>query len=117
MAPNIYSERHPNWRVFSTIDNFYEVIAGAEIVIAPPGSTPLEAVAYGKPVVIVRYPEWSRAGTLEDARLFSEKLNAPVLTSLTSEAIMKSIIETGSKKKPNLDNGAQRLAEYLVEEG
>ena len=101
--------------MFSTIDNFYELITGAEIVIAPHGSTPLEAVAYGKTIVIVKHPEWSRAGTLEYARLFSEKLNAPVITILTPEAIMKSIIEAESKKKPNLDNGAEKLAEYLVE--
>ncbi|MFB0543485.1 MAG: polysaccharide biosynthesis protein, partial [Candidatus Bathyarchaeia archaeon] len=49
--PYRYRKRHPSWRVFATTDRFYELIAGAEVVVAPPGATPLEAVTYGKPVV------------------------------------------------------------------
>jgi len=91
VEPHIYSERHPEWRVFSTIDNYFEVIAGADIVVAPPGATPLEAAAYGKSIVIVRFPEWSRAGTLLDAELFANKLNAPFLSQISTVNLLTAI--------------------------
>lgn len=109
-----YKRRNPNWRVISTSERFYELIAGAEVVVAPPGLTPLEAVAYGKPVVIVKYPSWSRAGTIEDARLFAKKLNAPFLSILTPEALEESIDRSKRSEKPRLSDGARELANYIM---
>ena len=117
VVPHDYIERHPNWRVFSTIDSFFEVIAGADVVVAPPGATPLEAAAYGKSVVIVKYPEWSRAGTLLDAKLFAKKLNAPLLSEISSKNLQASIQCSKKIPQPELDNGAINLAEYIVSQG
>ena len=115
VEPSTYTEKHSDWRVFSTIDNFYEVIAGAEIVIAPPGATPLEAVAYGKPVVIVKYPDWSRAGTRKDAELFAGKLNAPFLSNISATNLQTAIKQCENRPKPNLINGAKMLADHIIE--
>ncbi len=112
--PERYRRRHPDWRVFATTEKFYEVIAGAEVVVAPPGATPLEAATYGKPVVIVRYPHWSRAGTLEDAKLFAKKLNAPLLSEISPMAIISAIEEAKVRERPRLRDGARELAEYIL---
>lgn len=114
LEPKIYRERHPGWRVFSTIDSFHEVIAGADVVVAPPGATPLEAIAYGKSVVIVRYPDWSRAGTLLDAELFANKLNAPFLSEISPRSFVESIQRCESMPKKEFTNGATKLAEYMI---
>jgi len=113
--PERYKKKHPEWKVFATTDRFYELVAGAEVIVAPPGATPLEAVTHGKPVVIVKYPEWSLAGTLEDARLFAEKLNAPLLSELSPRALVDALEEAKRRDKPKLKNGARILAEYIVE--
>jgi len=113
--PERYEKRHPEWRVITTTDRFYELIAGAEVVVAPPGATPLEALSYGKPVVIVKYPEWSRAGTLKDARLFAEKLNAPLLSELSPRALVNALEEAKRREEPKLKNGAKALAEYITQ--
>ena len=114
VEPHSYSERHPEWRVFSTIDNFFEVIAGADVVVAPPGATPLEAAAYGKSIVVVRYPEWSRAGTLKDAGLFARKLNASFLSHISSVNLLEAIQQCENKPTLELINGAKTLAEYIT---
>ncbi len=113
--PGRYKRRHPDWKVITTTERFYELIAGAEIVVSPPGATPLEAVTYGKPIVIVKYPEWSRAGVLEEARLLAEKLNAAFLSELSPETLIEAIEEAKSRKTPRLRDGAKTLAEYLIQ--
>jgi len=112
--PTEYQRKHPEWKVFSTTDHYKELIAGANTVVAPPGATPLEAVAYGKPLVIVRYPMWSKAGTIEDARLFANKLNAPFLSKITTKNLDLAIIKAKGRRRPELQNGAALLAEYLI---
>jgi UDP-N-acetylglucosamine--N-acetylmuramyl-(pentapeptide) pyrophosphoryl-undecaprenol N-acetylglucosamine transferase len=112
---NRYKEKHPTWRFVSITKRFYELIGGAEVVISPPGVTALEAVAYDKPIVIVKYPEWSRAGTLEDGMLFAEKLNAPFLRCLTPEELEDAIDRAKKSKRPRLKNGARELADYIIE--
>ena len=112
--PDRYRKRHPNWKVITTTERFYELIAGADVVVTPPGATPLEAVTYGKPVVVVRYPEWSRAGTLKDVQLFAEKLNAPYLSELSPEVLIVAIEEAKRSERPRLKDGARALAEYIV---
>jgi len=90
------------------------VIAGADIVGAPPGATPLEAAAYGKSLVIVKYPEWSRAGTLLDAELFANKLNAPFLSQISTTNLLIAIQQCENKLKPELINGAKILADHVI---
>ena len=114
VSPENYIERHSSWRVFSTIDNFDEIIAGASVVVAPPGATPLEAVAYCKKIVIVKYPEWSKAGTLVDAKLFSEKINAAFLSNLSPEELVKAIEKSKKFEPPKIINGAFLLATFVL---
>ena len=115
VAPEEYRRKHPEWHVFSTADNFDELIAGAKAVVAPPGVTPLEAIAYEKPVVVVRYPVWSRAGTLKDAELFAEKINASFLSDITPGRLMERLQDAYVRNKPNLENGATNLVKYILD--
>ena len=117
VSPEKYVKKHPNWTAFKTSDEFYRYVAGARVVVAPPGATPLEAVTYGKPVVIVRYPWWSRAGTNEDARLFAEKMNATLLSNISSEALKKAVDDAEKRPRPRLTNGARLMAEYIIRIG
>lgn len=110
----MYERKHPKWKVISTTDRFYELVAGAEVVITPPGVTALEAVSYGKPLIIVKYPKWSRAGTLEDARLFAEKINAPFVSDLSRDVLLSSLKRAKEMERPRFKNGAKNLAEFIV---
>lgn len=111
----VYAERHPEWRVMSFTDRFDELLAGAEVVVSPPGGTPIEAVVYGKPVVIVSYPEWTKAASLEDTRIFAEKLNATLLTTLTPSALEAAVEEAKSREAPALGDGTRALVETILE--
>jgi UDP-N-acetylglucosamine:LPS N-acetylglucosamine transferase len=91
VEPHIYSERHPDWLVFSTVDNYFEVIAGADVVVAPPGETPFWAAVHGKSIVVARYPEWSRVGTRKDAGLFVRKLSASFLSQISTVNLLEAI--------------------------
>jgi UDP-N-acetylglucosamine--N-acetylmuramyl-(pentapeptide) pyrophosphoryl-undecaprenol N-acetylglucosamine transferase len=109
-----YEEEHPEWRVISFTDRFDEFIAGADVVVSPPGGTPIEAVAYGKPIVIVRYPEWTKAANIEDTRIFSEKLNAPLLLDLKPLAIEAAVEEAKKRERHMLKNGTKDLVETIL---
>lgn len=109
-----YAERHPDWRVISFTDGFDELLAGAEVVVSTPGGTPIEAVVYGKPVVIVRYPEWTRAASLEDTKIFAEKLNAPLLLRLTPSALEAAVEESKRRELPVLRDGTRALVETIL---
>ncbi len=112
-----YAERHPDWRVISFTERFDELLAGAEVVVSPPGGTPIEAVVYGKPVVIVRYPKWTKAAGLEDTRIFAEKLNAPLLLDLMPSALEAAIEEAKRRKPPNLRDGTGQLVKAILSLG
>ena len=114
LNPTPYLEKHPKWRVISYSDTFHELLAGAEVVVCPPGGTPIEALVYKKPVVIVRYPSWTRAAGPNDTRLFAERLNAPLLSSLTPQAIKKAVEEALTRDQPSFTNGAEILAESIL---
>jgi UDP-N-acetylglucosamine--N-acetylmuramyl-(pentapeptide) pyrophosphoryl-undecaprenol N-acetylglucosamine transferase len=114
--PREYIKRHPDWKVITTTEGFYKLIAGAQIVVTPPGATPLEAITYGKPIVIVRYPKWSRAGAPEEARLLASKLNAPFVSELSPQTLIEAIEEAKDRKTPQLTDGAKALAEYITKE-
>lgn len=114
ISPDFYREKHANWEVFQTRGDFDELIANAHIVITPPGVTSLEAVAYGKPVIITRYPSWSHAGTLRDARMFAEKLNVPFISEFNQEELRKAIKEAEEWEQPDLERGSKKLAEYIL---
>ena len=109
-----YAKAHPEWRVMSYSDRFYELIAGASVVVSPPGGTPVEAVAYGKPVVIVEYPEWTKAADLEETRLFAEKIGASLITNVTSRKLVSAIEEAKYKPPVVLEAGNKGLVEAIL---
>ncbi|MCW3991705.1 MAG: hypothetical protein NWE79_03280 [Candidatus Bathyarchaeota archaeon] len=109
-----YSERHPEWGVISFTERFHELLAGADVVVSPPGGTPIEALVYGKHVVIVSYPEWARAANPEETRIFAEKLNAPILMTLTPSAFEASVEEAKRREVPVLRNGTGPLVDTIL---
>jgi len=113
--PKPYRERHPNWRVIDYTSHFEELIAGARVVVSPPGATPMEAAAYQKPLVIVGYPKWARAANPEDVRLFAEKLSAPLLKEPTPRGLLEAIEEAKRGEGPKLRSGTKALAEAVLE--
>ena len=112
--PAKYSLRKPEWRVFSYTDKFNELLAGAQVVVTPPGGTPIEAAAYGKPVVIAPYPGWTRAADKEETILFASKIDAVLLGEVTPEGL-ESAIETAKKRgSKSLEDGTEKLAEAIL---
>lgn len=109
-----YAERHPEWKVIGFTDRFEELLAGADVVVSPPGGTPIEAVVHGKPVVVVRYPEWTRAASLEDTRIFADKLNASLLLTLTPSALEAAVEEAKRREVPVLRDGTRPLVETIL---
>jgi len=109
-----YKKEHPEWKVISLTDKFDELLAGAEVVVSPPGGTPIEAVVYGKPVVIVHYPEWTKAANLIDTKIFAEKLNAPFLQRLTPLALETAVEEAKKREVPALRDGTKALVEAIL---
>jgi UDP-N-acetylglucosamine--N-acetylmuramyl-(pentapeptide) pyrophosphoryl-undecaprenol N-acetylglucosamine transferase len=109
-----YKKEHLEWKVISLTDKFDELLAGAEVVVSPPGGTPIEAVVYGKPVVIVRYPEWTKAAYPIDTKIFAGKLNAPFLQSLSPTALETAVKEAKMRKVPVLRDGTKTLVEAIL---
>jgi len=109
-----YSRKHPKWTVLDYTDDMEELIAGAETVVCPPGATPVEAAAYGKPVVIVGYPRWTKAADLEDTEIFADKIGAPLVLEITAENIEAAIDEAKEKERPDLVDGAEIFSEVIL---
>jgi UDP-N-acetylglucosamine--N-acetylmuramyl-(pentapeptide) pyrophosphoryl-undecaprenol N-acetylglucosamine transferase len=113
--PSPYRERHPNWRVIDYTRRFEELIAGARVIVSPPGAIPLEVAAYGKPLVVVGYPRWTKAAKPRDVELFAEKLNAPLLREPTPEDLIEAIEEAEKRERPRLRSGSETLARAILE--
>jgi len=47
--PEPYMKKRPDWKVISYSTTFYELVAGADVVVTHFGSTVLEALIYRKP--------------------------------------------------------------------
>lgn len=112
--PKPYRKKHPEWKVIEYSTKFYELVAGAELVITHFGSTALEAVIYGKPIVMVLNPEWRRTVGKSDAEFFAEKLNAIFIWDINLENLLSAIEEAMKKKKPVFADGAKKLAELIL---
>ena len=110
----IYQNTHPDWKVITYTNKFHELIAGAEVVVSPPGGTPVEAVTYGKPCVVAVYPGWAKAADKEETRMFAEKVNAVFLTQITPDSISKAIEEARTRKVPVFTNGAKALVDEIL---
>jgi len=112
--PEPYRRMHPEWRIIDYSTEFYKLIAGAEVVITHFGSTVLEALVYGKPIVVVPNPEWTRAATIEDSKYFVKKVNAVLVPILKLENILMGIEEAKKKNPPVLPDGAKNLADLII---
>ena len=113
--PTSYIEKHPEWKVTTVTEAFHELLAGAELVVTHLGVTALEAVVYKKPVVLVPNPEWTRTGTPEDAKYLAKKINAVLVSEIKLENLLDAIEEAKKRKVPNLPDGAQNLANMIMQ--
>ena len=112
--PEPYRKRHPEWKILEHSAKFYELIAGAEVVVTHFGATILEAIVYGKPTVVVPNPEWTRTAGIEDAKHYAEKVNAVLVSEITLENILNAIERSKENKRPILPDGAENLANLIL---
>jgi UDP-N-acetylglucosamine--N-acetylmuramyl-(pentapeptide) pyrophosphoryl-undecaprenol N-acetylglucosamine transferase len=112
--PEQYRQKHPKWKVIDFSARFYELVAGADIIITHFGSTALEALIYRKPMVIVLNPEWRRTVGRSDAEIFAEKVSASFIWDVTLEKLLKAIEETRRRKLPDVEDGAKNLAKAIL---
>ena len=112
--PTPYIKEHPEWKVITITERFQELLAGAELVITHNGSTILEAVAYGKPALLVPNPEWTRTAGVKDAEYFARKVNAVLVSDIKLENLLDAIDEARKRRVPTLPNGAENLANMIV---
>jgi len=113
--PAPYAKRHPEWRVITLTERFHELLAAAEVVVTHFGSTALDAVAYGKPLVLVPNPEWTRTAGAGDAGPFAGKVNAVLVSPLAPEALLEAIGEARGRHPPRLPDGAANLAGRVLD--
>jgi len=112
--PKPYKKKHPEWKVIRFSTRFYELVAGAELVITHFGSSALEALVYRKPMVIVLNPEWKRTVGRSDAEIFAGKVNAAFVWDVTLKNLQMAIEKAKGKKFPDLKDGAETLAEEIL---
>ncbi|OYT43934.1 polysaccharide biosynthesis protein [Candidatus Bathyarchaeota archaeon ex4484_40] len=113
--PEPYLKRHPEWKVFKVTESFHRYLAGAEVVVTHYGATLLEVALYKKPAVIVPNPEWTRTAGIEDAVYMAKKLNAVLVSKIDVETLIESIEKAKRRTVPSLPNGAENLAELIME--
>ncbi len=113
--PTPYAKKHSEWKIFTITDRFHEFLAGAELVVTHLGLTVLEAIVYKKPVVLVPNPEWTRTGGMKDAKYLAKKINAVLVSEINLENLLDAINEARQRKVPTLPNGAENLANMIIE--
>lgn len=112
--PKPYKKRHPEWKIIRYSAKFYELVAGASVVVTHFGYTALEAVIYKKPIVIVLNPEWKRTVGKSDAEIFSEKINAVFVWDVKLENLLKAVEEAKSRSFPTFKDGAEKLTGMIL---
>jgi UDP-N-acetylglucosamine--N-acetylmuramyl-(pentapeptide) pyrophosphoryl-undecaprenol N-acetylglucosamine transferase len=112
--PIQYSQKHPEWKVMPITERFHEILAGAQVVVTHFGFTVLEAAVYKKPVVVVVNPEWTRTVGVKDARYLARKMNAVLVSEITTETLLDAIDQAKNRAVPALRNGAENLAEIIL---
>lgn len=113
--PTPYLKRHPEWKVIAFTERFHELLAGAELVVAHFGGTVLDATIYKKPVVLVLNPEWTRTVGIEDAKYLAKKVNAALVSEINLENLLEAIGEARKRRVPTLPDGAENLADMIIE--
>jgi len=112
--PELYRKKHPEWKVIQYSARFYELVAGADVVVTHFGSTILEALVYRKPTVIVPNPEWTRTAGVEDAKYLAKKVNALLVSEVSLNNLLIAIEEAERRSFPKFPDGAQKLADVIV---
>ncbi len=112
--PEPYRKKHPEWRIVQHSTRFYELVAGADVVVTHFGSTVLEALVYRKPTVIVLNPEWTRTVGVEDAKYLAKKVNALLVSEISLNNLLIAIEETKRRSLPKFPDGAQKLADIVL---
>jgi len=113
--PAPYIKKHPEWKIITFTEDFDQLLAGAELVVSHFGQTVLNAVVYGKPVVLVLNPAWTRTVGIEDAKHLAKKANAVVVSKVNLESLLEAIKEARDRKVPTLPNGAENLANRIIQ--
>jgi len=117
ISPEEYKKARPNWKIFQFDPDFQKWIAGASLVISHFGRTAVDAaISYRKPVVIVPNPEWRRTAGMKDAEQLAIILNAVLVKEVKASKILEAIDEAKHRKPPQYPNGAERLAEIILQE-
>ena len=112
--PEQYRRKHPRWKVIDFSTRFYELVAGADVVVTHFGSTALEALVYRKPMVIVLNPEWTRTVGRSDAEIFSEKVNASFVWQINVQNLLEAVEGAKKKKPPSVADGAKNLTSVIL---
>jgi UDP-N-acetylglucosamine:LPS N-acetylglucosamine transferase len=112
--PEPYRKKHPEWKLIQHSTRFYELVAGADVVVTHFGSTILEALVYRKPTVIVPNPEWTRTAGVEDAKYLTKKVNAILVSRITLENLLSAIERSKEMTLPEFPDGAQALADLIL---
>jgi len=112
--PEPYKRKHPEWTIIPFTTRFYELVAGADLVVTHFGSTTLEAVIYRKPMVVVLNPEWRRTVGKTDAETLAEKLNAAFVWDVNFENLCRAMEEAKRKEPPIFEDGAEKLAQLIL---
>ncbi|MEM3766720.1 MAG: glycosyltransferase [Candidatus Bathyarchaeia archaeon] len=112
--PEPYRKRHPEWKILEHSAKFYELVAGADVVVTHFGATILEAVVYRKPTVVIPNPEWTRTAGIEDAQHYVRKVNAVLISEIALENILNAIEKAKENYLPTLPDGAENLAKMIL---
>jgi UDP-N-acetylglucosamine--N-acetylmuramyl-(pentapeptide) pyrophosphoryl-undecaprenol N-acetylglucosamine transferase len=111
--PEPYMKKRPDWKVIRYSTAFYELVAGADVVVTHFGSTVLEALIYRKPTVIIPNPEWTRTAGVEDAKYLAKKVNASLVSEISLNNLLNAIEEAQRRSFPTFPDGAQKLADII----
>jgi UDP-N-acetylglucosamine:LPS N-acetylglucosamine transferase len=112
--PTPYIKRHPEWQVITSTERFYELLAGAKLVVTHFGGTVLDAAIYGKPAVLVPNPEWTRTAGIRDAEYLARKINAVLVSEIDLEILLDAVKEARNRRVPVLPDGAKNLANKIM---
>jgi len=105
--PEPYRKAHPEWKIVTLTERFHELLAGADVVVTHFGSR--------KHIVVVPNPEWTRTAGAEDAEFLAKKANAVLVSEITLENLSNAIKEAKERKVPVFMNGAEILANKILE--
>jgi len=112
--PEPYKQRHSEWKIIEYSTKFYELVAGADVVVTHFGSTILEALVYRKPTVVAPNPEWTRTAGVEDAKYLVEKVNAVLVSEITLNNLLDAIEKSKGMPQPRFPDGAENLANMIL---